>query len=227
MTYCKDSNHFYFVHRGQQLSLTEGLQWATKRQLPLAQAQEVYDKCHEFLDHNEQGLGDPTDWLARATASGQPIAQALTASRALLQAQQLELTKAAGVPLPTPEDPTLRGVEPAALLRAAVQSLDSEVFFIIGDIALLAFPAANDPKIEGYAWELVACERGFNCTASGAWVKANCSFDPQCASPSSPSDFIRRVAGDDWAAVQLRAEEINSKLVASEWDALGLAPASN
>ncbi|HEY3785472.1 MAG TPA: hypothetical protein VGL55_09340 [Steroidobacteraceae bacterium] len=226
LTYCKDANHFYFEHGGQRLSLTEGLQWATARNLPLSEPQEVYGKCHDFLDHSGSGLGDPSNWLAKATAAGQPIAQAVTASKALMQAYMLRQTQAAGVPLPMPEDPTLRGVAPVSLLRAAVQSLDPEVLFIIGDSSLLLFPESTEANIEGTAWKLVACERGLDCTANGAWVKASCAYDPQCAAPVTSTDFIRRLAGDDWVAVQQRAAEINSRLVAGDWDELGFGPSS-
>src|ERR1700722_5195203 len=80
LEYCNEHNSLYFQRQGKPIGLGEALQYATQRHLPVDIAQNVYERCHEFVDHDSAELGRATDWLAQATASGQPLAQAVTAT---------------------------------------------------------------------------------------------------------------------------------------------------
>jgi hypothetical protein len=222
LEYCKESNEFYFEHKGKQLTFDEGLQYAAKRNLPYEIAQEVYEKCHEFKEHASSELGNAADWLAKATDSRQPVAQATTASKMLMQDLQQNLAKSGGVLNPNKEAQIGNGADPRELLRAAVQSREPEVLFSIGEAQGLLDPLNSDKNTNRFAWWLVACQRGFDCSATADWVKVSCGNDPQCASANSPSDLVRSLAGDSWPGVQQRAQEISAKLDAGQWSALGL-----
>lgn len=224
--HCRAENKMYFQHRGVHLTLDEGLQYAVKRHLPMDVAQSVYDRCHQFQDENDAVLGDPTDWLAKATASAQPLAEATTASRMFMGAQMRNFARAGGVENPSDSfdvksDPN---IDPRGLLRAAAESKDPEVLFQIGELQPFLDPSQKNELVTRFAWWLVACERGLDCSTTAQWVRNGCSADPVCLSSTSPQDLLRYLAGDNWADVQVKAESISAGLDAGNWDDLGLGP---
>jgi hypothetical protein len=228
---CGEDNKMYFQRRGQKIGLDEGLQYAVKRHLSIEVAQAVYDKCHEFQENDSAQLGSPADWLAKATAAGQPLAETTTASKLLVQEMQQNFARAGGVPNPNANPRIENESDPRALFRSALGSRDPEVLFVIGDFQGLLDPASVDASTRRLAWWLVACQRGFDCSDDADWVKNSCGDDAGCRSASSPSDRVRTLAGNQWPDVQQRAQAISAALDAGQWDELGLgsaaAPASN
>ncbi len=221
---CAEDNRMYFQHKGRNLTLDEGLQYAVQRHLPIEIAQSVYDKCHGFQENDSAKFGRADEWLAKATASGQPIAQATTASKILTQEMQRNFAQAGGVPNPYADESAVNGSDPRDLLRSALRSRDPEVLFSIGESQALLDPTNANRNTTRFAWWLVACERGFDCSANADWVKTSCSNDPQCASATNSDDIVRTLAGDNWPMVQQQAQEISAKLDAGQWDQINLGP---
>jgi hypothetical protein len=222
LDYCTEHNSLYFQRRGKSIGLDEALQYAAQRHLPIDIAQDVYNRCHEFVDHDAPELGRSPDWLAQATASGQPLAQAATATKLLMQESQQDFVRAGGLPNPNNASIVSDGSDPRELLRAAVQSKDPEVLFSIGDALTLMAPTTNsDNNTTRFAWWLVACQRGLDCSANAEWVKNSCANSPQCAAADGPSDLVQTLAGDKWPDVEQRAREINASLDQGKWGELG------
>jgi hypothetical protein len=213
-----------YLQKGRPLTEEESLQWAAKRHLPLELAQQAYERCHRFQEDGTGEFGNATEWLGRATLAGQPVAQATTATRILLQRTTDGLAKAGAVPItPPPIGPDTVGMDPGELFREAVESRDPEALFQIAESDALRHPSTgDDDNTERYSWLLVACQEGLDCSPNSDWVRNICYLDPQCASTSSPSELIEHLAGADWPRVQQRAEELKTKLDAGQWDALGL-----
>jgi hypothetical protein len=224
MDSCKGSINMYLQRRGRPLSLDEALQFAAKRGLPVERVQTVFDRCHEFQTHDSSELGNAEEWLAKATAAGEPLAQVTTALNLLLQSELADIAKANGSPDPDLEAKVKQGGDPRELLRAAVKSKDPEVLFSMGEAQGQLNPSKVDSNTDRLAWFLVGCERGFDCSANAEWVKDSCMFDVQCQSANSPSYMVSYLARDDWPVVQERARLINAKLDAGDWNTLGLGP---
>jgi hypothetical protein len=228
---CDEDNRMYFQRRGQKIGLDEGLQYAVKRHLLIEVAQSIYEKCHEFQDNDLSVLGSAPDWLAKATAAGQPLAETTTASKLLIQEVQQNAARAGGVPNPNANSLIEGSSDPRTLLRSAVESKDPEVLFAIGDAQGTLHPVSPDSDATRFAWWLVACQRGYDCSENADWVKNSCGDNANCRTASSPSDRVRTLAGDLWPDVQQRAQEISVNLDAGQWDNLGLgsaaAPASS
>jgi hypothetical protein len=221
MERCSEDNKMYFQHKGATLNVDEALQYAVKRGLPVERVQTTYERCHEFQNQDLAELGSATDWLAKATESGQPLAQTTTATKIFMHDTQVNFAEAGGVLDPGPSIGA--GMDPRDLLRAAVESKDPEVLFDIGSLqGTLTQTTPTDEKTMRYAWWLVACQRGFDCSTKAEWVINSCNNAPMCASANSPSDLVRTFSGDNWPDVQQRALEINAKLDAGQWGALGL-----
>ncbi len=187
------------------------------------QAEEEFPHCHRFREYNVAlELGSADYWLDRATQSGQPRAQAETARRMLYQDSMntnvpLSRDPAAGISISIPSGaPPNRRAE--ALLRAAVKSLDPQVLEIIGGAQTELHGSRMAEVVNRYAWLYVACERGADCSPTSHWATdcpANCDV-------STPEGIVKAWSRDEWTAVQQRANEINSKLDAGQWDELGL-----
>lgn len=221
---CQSDLRMYLQQGSRPLTQEESLQWAAKRNLPLDLAQQAYERCHKFQERGPGEFGDSADWLGKATLAGQPLAQATTAARILLQQKTETFAKAGGVPVTVfTIAPDTAHLDPRRLFREAVESGDPEALFAIGEADALLHPSTgNNGPTEQYAWWLVACEEGFDCSPNAEWVKRGCYLDPQCASAVSPSDVVEHLAGNDWPQVQQRAQELKIKLDAHEWDDLGL-----
>jgi hypothetical protein len=218
---CNEDNKMYFERRGEKLTLDQGLQFAVERHLPIELAQSAFERCHEFHENNSEELGNASDWLAKATDAGQPIAEATMASKILFQEVTQNIAQTSGAPRASAIQ-IASSADPRELLRAAVESRDPEVLFSIGDAQGMLNPSSSDIATNRFAWWLVACQRGLDCSANATWVKNMCASDPQCASADSPSDLVRGLARDIWPEVQQRAQEISAKLDAGEWSELGL-----
>lgn len=224
---CDTIMDLYFSEQGKPLTLDEGLLKAAKvsqvhhvDQVP--QAQEGFDRCHEFREHDAADLGSADDWLNKATLAGQPIAQATTAQRRLFQDFMKAAVSAGTVQATqlTAALPIGGTIDPRELLRSAVKSLDPQVLETIGQVQYLLDPSSPDSNVEHFAWAYVACQRGLNCSPTSHWAQ-DC---PSNCNVSSPAGVMMGWSGSDWPAVQQRAHEINARLDAGQWDELGLGP---
>jgi hypothetical protein len=181
------------------------LRFAAELHAPIEQVQSIYDRCHK-LEEDPTEFGNAMDWLAQA---GQPVAQAVTATHMLDQDMMKGYVKAGGQPTELTTAPPIGGsADPHDLLRAAVESRDPEVLLSIGESQGLLNPSQSntDKLVNRVAWRYVACQRGLGCPAN-------------CAGSIGE---LMEMARDDWPAVQQRAQEINAKLDAGQWDELGL-----
>jgi hypothetical protein len=221
---CAEGNRLFFQRGGKTLSLDQGIQWAVQRSLSPDQVELIYERCHKFLEENTNDLGSASDWLERATRAGQPLAETTTSAKLLLQSEQQNLQRAAGVTSPEAAGSVPNQSDPRALLRDAIESGDPEVIFSIGDLQTLINPSNPDAKLDRFAWMLVACQHGFDCSSDAEWVQRSCAGDPQCASANSPGELVRTLAGDSWPTVQEKAQDIAAKIDARRWDELGLGP---
>jgi hypothetical protein len=227
LEYCDNIMDLYFTQQGKPLTLDEGLLKAAKvsqlrhdDQVP--QAQEGFDRCHRFREQDATDLGNAKDWLDKATRGGQPIAQATTAERRVVQDfMKASVQAGTGRASELAAEPPIGGaIDPRELLRAAVKSLDPQVLETIGGVQLLLNLSNPDSNIEHFAWTYVACQRGLNCSPTSHLAR-DC---PKNCNVSSPASVMMGWSGSDWPAVQQRANEINAKLDAGQWDELGLGP---
>ena len=186
-----------------------------------------YQQCHGFNTDDAKSLGDPWDWLQKATNAGYPMAQAQTASERFLQNSLKAAVRAGGSPTdPTVNLPPIGGdADPRDLLTAAVQSGDPDVLIEIANLQLRLNPTQPRDVItlNSIAWRYIACQRGADCSAYGPETMTNCApTDSQCA--PVPERFLSTV-NNDWAPVQERVNQINAALNAKQWDQLpGLTP---
>jgi hypothetical protein len=185
-----------------------------------------YVRCHGFFTADAQSLGDPWDWLQKATDAGYALARAITAGERFLQDDLKAAVRAGGSPTdPTVSLPPIGGdTTPRALLAAAVQSADPDVLIEIGQLQNLLNPTQprDVMQVNRTAWMYVACQRGADCSGYGPASVTNCGTnDDQCT--PVPERFLAQV-NYNWAPVLDKVNQINAALNAKQWDQLGLGP---
>lgn len=219
LEFCDSANKAFFEHLRQPITLDEALQKATKQNRSVELTQTIYTRCHGFQTQDGSSLGSALEWLNRATDAGQPAASATIATDILTRQYLESFQRAGGTPELGPE--VRPGADPDALLLAAAQSLDPEALYTIGLAqGTRQRMAHSQDATEQYAWMLVGCQRGYPCNGHFDWITTGC---PTC-NPNNPTpeDSLMAEVGNNWAAVQQRAQQINASLEAGQWDALGL-----
>ena len=221
----------YFETSGRTRTLDEALQFAAAIHASPEAVQLIYDRCHGFFNNpGVDELGKAMDWLDRATQAGQPSAEATTAQLRLSQDLMKTYAKAGAQPTEYTTAVPVGGdaADPHALMRAAVESRDPEVLWLIGGSESLLNPteSATDKTINRVAWWYVACQRGFDCSSESDWIRLDCapSFN-DCRAGGIAA--LSAMARDAWPAAQERAQAISAKLDAGQWDELGLGTSSH
>jgi hypothetical protein len=223
---CYESGAHYLVQdKGHSIGWSEAIQKAARLNLPIEEAHKEYDRCHRYFSEDSSDLGDAMEWLQRATDANYAPAQAQTANLRLLQDQLKLFEKSGAVPTGYGLLPPIGGdANPRDLLLSAVTSLDPDVIQQIGEMVPLLNPSVppEASQMERAAWIYVACVRGADCSAYGEPDMAYCA--PREASCVGVPEVLLEMSDNNWAPVRQRADEINAKLNAHQWDELGLGP---
>lgn len=225
LKYCLETNATDFQWDGRPLELGEAIQKGSRGHISADAIQADYDRCHEFRTHNVSDLGDPATWLAKATEAGQPVAQATTANQMLFQQRMRSFVAAGAVPTPLATAPTVgEGLDPRDLSVQAASSGDPEALFMVGESLQLMHPGNS---VDQFAWMLLACQRGLDCSSNADWVRARCGTVYARCDFSSPINLISGMSGSYWPSVQARADEIGASIDAGNWDSVGLGDPSD
>lgn len=210
------------LYGGEFDTVEKAREYAQIRGHSVEEAETLFQKCHGLYTPAAGVLGNPWDWLQKATDAGYPAAQADTAFERLLQ-DSLKASVAPGVsPQGTAALPPIGGdADPRELLDTALPSGDPIVLADIGQLQHMLHPKESRQvaQLDRVAWLYVACERGNDCSNLGPTSPINCTAtDTQCMGVPS---MLMLMAHDNWAPVQDRVNEINAALDAKQWDQLG------
>lgn len=216
LEYCESGYRSYFDQAddsvGQRRSLQESLALVAEHAPGLAEdVQRVYAKCRTLMESDRAKLGGADDWLRKAAGQGVPIAQALFAQARIAQSPTPVRDSAAEV----------RHSEAYRLLAAAVRSKDPDVLWVISEQQSYLQESGDQAALDQWAWKLLACQKGLDCSASARWYQLACSGDNACQAGESGQDFLRRAAGTNLAEIETRAAQLANYLERDQWDALG------
>jgi hypothetical protein len=208
--------HFPAGGDGKRPGLDEVLRQVAQASPPAPQAADdlraAHARCHALADADAAVVGRARDWLRRAADAGQPLAQAAHAQSEILRLAMsgdgIGAADKAGID---------------RLLGTALRSRDPEVLWVISDQQAYLAPSGEQALVDQWAWKLLACQRGFDCSASAPWLRAACVSDIPCPPGEDGIGYIRRMVLDDFLRVQARAAELARRLDAGQWAALGFA----
>lgn len=175
---------------------------------------EIHARCHAFLDDPERWtqLEEWRTWLDRASSEDYPLAQSKKAG--LMHADALVAAVSS--------DPTVHSDPEAAataqgLALEALKSRDPEVIWNMVNLVDDGQTSSDKAGVLPAAWQLLACERGYDCSAKAEWVRSACDYDPLCNPGDTGQQYLERHLGDNLDQAKQLAEEIGAALDREDW----------
>jgi hypothetical protein len=224
LAYCDETYKFYFRRPNKVLSVDEAIEDRSDFSGPsMTEAiKRAYDRCHEINDTKNPSWGTIAEWLAKATEAGQPLAQMETAQKIFLRP-----LVHGGIASESQTPAIAQGsyTDARSLVRAAIETKDPQVIFDLGD--LQGFLKKGEPHDQlakdAVTWRYVACLRGLDCGVDAEWHLQFCLWDSNCLPGESGVDYLRRIAPMlNVLDLDQRAYDLNAKIDADAWDALGI-----
>jgi hypothetical protein len=218
---CDEGYRLYFVRGDKTRTVDEALMWASTRPTIRAESiQRIYDKCHRLMEQRPARLKTAEEWLARATAAGQPVAAAHTANNILAQ------VALAGFGENKNLDTERMRAEATRDLRLAASSGLPDALWKTADVLGYLTSDREKAKLDRLAFKLVACSRGYDCSETANWYQQTCTegFESLCEQRDGGVEFLKRAAGDALPEVEARVKEIDAALKAGKGADLIAAP---
>lgn len=178
---------------------------------------EIYSHCHTFLEDSHSGpqMAEWTSWLDRASVNRYPLAQAEKATLLRNAALISELST----------DPSVRPdaeakIQEQELALSALRSEDPGVLWMMsGLVEERQLPQENVGTIPG-AWQLLACNRGYDCSAAAEWLQKACSLTTTCIPGESGLEYLKNSLGTNFEQAQRIAQDIDARIRAKDWNSL-------
>jgi hypothetical protein len=202
LKYCDENlSRFFRKPDGSVRSLNDAqTRWANRPAGYQAEIVDVYERCYSFLDDAEPRTAPSSwsNWLDQAAAAGYPPAQAEKADAIRIGALRDDHSTLQSVTLDNARN----------LAVSAAQSGDPDAL-----IKMANWVDSKNRTSEEYgnlvsAWQLLACQRGYDCGESSEWLRSMCNWDPQCASGQTVADYLQRQLGTRFDDVQKLAKTI-------------------
>ena len=215
LSFCDVRYRELFFHNYHEVSLEEALALHPADQRSASIARSVYQQCHDLsaVKNRETEFGKAGEWIKSAASQGQPGAQSIEAINAL---QQKIFASTAEADKSTSND----NGDPLALLQTAVESKDPEALIAAGYAQGLINQSFSDKMLNQFAWWLVGCNRGMDCSINSNFMQQICQTN-FCLDDLPARDTICMLAGSDCQAIEQRAQAIEDKIDAGAWDQLG------
>jgi len=205
LKYCDDEFRAYFERRDRQLTLEEAMQRAARASpaMSVDDAREVFARCQRLKDKSlaSPPFGDSDDWLLAASNGGYPLAQ-------ITLAEDLFMESGAGGEITD----IAKREEAKRLAAEALRSKDPAVLWKRADLVLMYSSDTTGESQEQWVWQVAACQRGYDCSASAEWHKWYCRFDYACQPYETVLDYIRRVRSEDFDEIEQKARDLNARL---------------
>ena len=148
-------------------------------------------------------------WANRALESGDPLAVMERAVRSIA---------GRGATSEAAKDPAFR----ANLLsdvRHVAFSGDAVALFSVGGV--LSHPSVVADPTYGYAWQVAACEMGYDCSKQNPAVGFGCTEDGTCDAGETFLDVMQRDLGAvKFAEIYASAQDIEYRITTNDWDGL-------
>jgi hypothetical protein len=173
-------------------------------------------RCEGMLDDHslfEAGLAEHERdfgyWAKRAVDSGDPLAAVEHASR-------LVASRSEGLSADAEQAYRERLMKD---VHTVVSSKDVAALFAVG--ALFSHPSVVADPDHGYAWQIAACEAGYDCSNANPEIGLGCVAAFSCVDDLTWQDKMQRDFGPaKYAALYAVALDIEYKVRTDDWDGL-------
>lgn len=207
LRYCQQNlGRFFIVPGGRTRTLNEAQErWATRPEGEQQEIVVIYKRCHAFLESPELGtsLNEWPQWLDKSVASAYPPAEMEKA----LVSGDADLLANGHV-----------SEQDRDLALKAVQSGDPQVLWEMSNFV----NQGNGPRqnLLTSSWQLLACERGFDCSAQADWVRSACTYDLNCSEGDTGVAYLKRQLGENAPEGEALANQIGAAIDSKDWSKL-------
>jgi hypothetical protein len=219
LRYCRQNLSRFFIAHGKPVRTLGEAQarWASRPAGYQQEIVEVYERCHAYLEDPERSsqLDEWSEWLDKAANSGVPLAEGTKADVLRTSALTARLSLDSAVRVDPQTD-----AKAHTLALEALKSRDADVIWLAAQFVDEREMSRDKLGILTGAWQLLACERGYDCSAQAEWVRTACNFDQLCNPGDTGRQYLERHLGDNLAAAKRLANEIGTTLNNGDWSKL-------
>lgn len=212
LRYCANTTGLYFRPIAGKVPTLEEVQARRAKHsqgISLEELSDIYSRCHGFIAQPElfSDFGSWKQWLDKAVDGGSAAAMALKATVMDSDAMISSLSELPHAPV---EADTRTRAQDFAV--DAVQSGDPDAIFSMAAFVRAGnrLPEENAALIS--AWELLACQKGYDCSQNSNWMRSVCASDVQCANDQTYTDYFKRNLGTQYSDVLNLAQALNQAI---------------
>lgn len=220
LRWCSETSRLYFLRPNGEVRTLQEAQ-ATFSYRTVGISNEVmaswYARCQGFLtsaDSRKQ-LSTWSEWLDKAVDEGSPAAIAANASnvqgRLIVEMHSPDAH-------PTQDPNTANQARDAAL--SAVESGDPDAAFMMSDWIDASKRTATEFSTLVSAWQIVACQNGYDCGSDSDWMVSVCAYDAQCTKGRTYVGYLQQSLGSQYDDALRLAASIQSAILAKDSQAL-------
>jgi TPR repeat protein len=178
---------------------------------------DIYTRCQGFLQQPEllTDSGSWKQWLDKAVDAGNPAAMAQKALIIESNAMKSSLSQ-------LPHAPVEADVRDQAkdLALTAVQSGDPDAIFLMADWVREGTRSAEENATFISAWQILACQKGYDCGQNSNWMRSFCAGQVQCADDRTYIDYFQRTLGNQYADALNLAKAIDQAISAKDVESI-------
>lgn len=220
LRWCGQTLKLYFIRPTGQARTLDEVQ-ARRAAKPGGISQEelatIYSRCQGFLNDPDllKSTGSWNQWLDKAASADYPAAMA---EKARLDKASIYLSSVNQLPHDSSAADTQDQAMDMAVDMAmrAVQTGDPDAVFLMSDWVRADNRSAQENATLISAWQILGCQKGYDCAPDSDWMRGLCDWDPQCADGQSYSDYFQRQLGTQYDEALRLAQSIDRAIAAKD-----------
>ena len=222
LRWCDQTLKLYFIRpNGQVRTLDEVQARRATKSAGISQDEltTIFTRCQGFLEDPEllKNTGSWDQWLDKAVSENYPAAMAEKAR--LLES---EIMLASASPLPHDQSAAVTEDEARDLALQAVQSGDPDAIFYTSDWVRAGDRTPDENATLISAWQILACQKGYDCGPNSDFIKSLCNWDAQCSDRDSYVEYFQRQLGTQYDDALVLAKTIEQAIAAKDIQAIRL-----
>jgi len=217
LRYCQEHlSRFLLRPQGGAFTLDEAQsKWANRQESYRSEIEIVYLRCRAYLESYVE-TGAWVDWLDMAVAARYPKAQSMRANDLRVKRLIAERSE-----IDSPHDDHQASMAQARELAIeSIRTGEPEPIFAMGSWVDKGVRSPGEYAVLMSAWQLFACQRGFDCGPESEWLRSACHYDVECIPGQTVEAYLRRHLGVQFEKAEETANEIGRAVDAHNWDAL-------
>jgi hypothetical protein len=216
LRWCDKSLHLYFVRPNGQLRTLEEVQAERALHTVGISGEElatIYARCEGFLDNPDfaNELSSWNQWLDKAASEKYPAAMG---EQARLLATKITI-ESASQPLNGAKSDEIKSQAKEIALQA-VQSGDPDAIFFMSDWVSKGNRTSEETATLISAWQILACQKGYDCGPNSDFINSVCDWDVQCADGRSYIDYFQRQLGSQYSDAMALAKTLDQLISAKD-----------